>query len=100
MSDSFARPQVRVFPSASFCGRVLSPRRLKQRNSRLDQASKSSRTHWQFWLIGHMQRGEAMHHGDEQVTRLLKPKGERQTALFQPKLEELITAQEHLLTFF
>src|SRR5258708_898293 len=44
---------------------------LKQREGCLDQAPEPPTSHRLFRLIGYVQGGEAMHHGNEEIPRLL-----------------------------
>ena len=44
---------------------------LKQHKGCLDQAPEPPASHRLFWLIGHMQSSEAVHHSNEEVPRLL-----------------------------
>lgn len=59
------------FRSAPLRVSSRTPGRLKEREGRGKQTPEAPASHRQFRLIGHVQGGEAMHHGNEEIPRLL-----------------------------
>src|SRR6266568_7520236 len=57
--------------SAPFRVSSRTPSRLKEREGRGEETPEPPASHRQLWLIGHVQGGEAMHHSNKEVPRLL-----------------------------
>src|SRR6266700_589848 len=77
-----------------------SPSPLKQGEGSGKQTPESSLSPRQFWLIGHVQSGEAMHHGNKQIPCLLWGETYRRVALRERLPQELITVCKDASAFF